>query len=254
MSQFVLLCLGRLSLDNLVHRDYHPAMVTIERVGPDRCHSVRGAAAVIDVIRAFTTAAYAFAAGASAIVPTRTVAEAFALQAAFPDALLMGEEHGLMPPGFDLGNSPAALLGRDLGGRTVLQRTGMGTVALLACGTAVPLLAASFVCAGATARYLLRHAAGSVALVRSGVAPEGAEDDACADYLALLLDGGSPDPRPFLRCARESYAGRMFTDRLRPGFDPADLECCVALDSFAFALVAERSNAGAPLIIRAVPC
>ncbi|GAB4205686.1 MAG: 2-phosphosulfolactate phosphatase family protein [Roseiflexaceae bacterium] len=233
-------------------------MLTIERAGPDTCHSVRGAAAVIDVIRAFTTAAYAFAAGASAIVPARTVAEAFAFQAAFPGALLMGEERGLMPPGFDFGNSPAALLGRDLGGRVVVQRTGMGTVALLACGAATPLLAGSFACAGATVRYLLRHAAGSIALVRSGIEPEGEEDDACADYLAELLRGSSPNPAPFLRRARESYAGRMFTDLLRPGFDPADLECCVALDRFGFALVAERPTGteagGAPLIIRAVPC
>lgn len=237
-------------------------MTSIERAALDNCHTVRGAAVVIDVIRAFTTAAYAFGAGAAALMPVGTVAQALALRERFPEALLMGEERGLMPAGFDVGNSPAALDGRDLRGRLLVQRTGMGTQGLVRGAQAQPLLAASFVCAAATVRYLRRAAPETVTLVRSGVAPEGEEDDACGDYLAALLCGETPDPTPFLQRARQSYAGRMFYDPAlrRPGFDPADLECCLALDRFDFALVvsSQREPGYSPsapaLIMRAVPC
>lgn len=237
-------------------------MARIERTDLESCHSVRGAAVVIDVIRAFTTAAYAFGAGADALIPVGTVAQALALRERFPEALLIGEERGLMPEGFDFGNSPAALAGSDLRGRLLVQRTGMGTQGLVRSAQARPLLAASFVCAGATARHLRRAAPEQITLVRSGVAPEGEEDDACGDYLAALLRGEAPDPAALLQRARRSYAGRMFYDPAlrRPGFDPADLECCLALDRFDFALLVSRedepggSQGGPLLIMRAVPC
>ena len=47
---------------------------------------------VVDVIRAFTTAAYAFAAGASHIVVVDSVAEALSLKGANPGTLAMGED------------------------------------------------------------------------------------------------------------------------------------------------------------------
>jgi 2-phosphosulfolactate phosphatase len=232
-------------------------MTTIERADLESCHGVSGAAVVIDVIRAFTTAAYAFGAGAALITPVGTVEQALALRERLPGALAIGEERGLMPAGFDFGNSPAALLGRDLRGRRVIQRTSLGTQGLVRSTKASLILAASFANAAATARYLRRLAPASVTLVPTGLPPEGAEDHACADYLEALLLGRLPDPAPFLERARLSYAGRMFYDPevRRPGFDPADLECCLALDQFDFALVVSRDGAPeAPLTMRAVSC
>ena len=52
------------------------ASVRVHRVPLDACHTVRGTVLVIDVIRAFTTAAYAFAAGARDIVLVSGVDEA----------------------------------------------------------------------------------------------------------------------------------------------------------------------------------
>ena len=46
----------------------------------------RGAVVVIDVLRAFTTAAFAFTRGANRILPVSSVDEALALQQATPDA------------------------------------------------------------------------------------------------------------------------------------------------------------------------
>lgn len=70
------------------------------------CHEAEELGVVIDVIRAFTVAPFAAAAGASRIIPVLTLVEAFALRPRFPGALLMGEVGGLLPEGFDLDNSP----------------------------------------------------------------------------------------------------------------------------------------------------
>src|SRR5580700_1520416 len=73
-----------------------------------------GAVAVIDVFRAFTTAAVALANGASAIVMVETVEEALALRDAGAGGMCMGEVGGRRPPGFDFGNSPAELAAAEL--------------------------------------------------------------------------------------------------------------------------------------------
>jgi 2-phosphosulfolactate phosphatase len=46
----------------------------------DTCHDARGVVVVVDVLRAFTTAAYAFAGGAEEIFLVSTVEEAFSLR------------------------------------------------------------------------------------------------------------------------------------------------------------------------------
>lgn len=78
--------------------------------GPaDRRHLARweldgvgGAVVVIDVIRAFTTAAYAFGSGAREIYLVGDVDEALDFKAAHPGTLALGENRGLRP----LGPSP----------------------------------------------------------------------------------------------------------------------------------------------------
>src|SRR4029077_20347120 len=65
-----------------------------------------GTVAVIDVFRAFTTAAVALANGASRIVMGRSVEEALALREAGIVQICMGEVRGRAPDGLDFGNSP----------------------------------------------------------------------------------------------------------------------------------------------------
>ena len=67
---------------------------------------VEGPVVVVDVLRAFTTAAYAFAAGAAEIWLVADVDEALAFKRSHPGALAMGENGGRRVPGFELSNSP----------------------------------------------------------------------------------------------------------------------------------------------------
>jgi 2-phosphosulfolactate phosphatase len=61
----------------------------IRRTTLATCAGATGTVVVIDVLRAFTTAAYAFAAGALDITLVGEIEEAFALREANPDALLV---------------------------------------------------------------------------------------------------------------------------------------------------------------------
>lgn len=91
-----------------------------------------GVAVIIDVFRAFTTAAVALANGATRIVMVRDVEEALRLPAAGVGELCMGEVGGKAPAGFDLGNSPFEVSKADLKGRTIVQRTSAGTQGIVA--------------------------------------------------------------------------------------------------------------------------
>ncbi len=216
------------------------------------CAEASGAVVVIDVLRAFSTAVYAFAAGAGEILLTHSVEGALALRQRFPDALIMGEVGGLAVEGFDFSNSPAQLAGSDLRGRRLIQRTSSGTQGMVLSRGAEILFGASFVCARATARSILREAPRQVTFVITGApanqrfdgAPifSGEEDAACADYLEMLLRGKDPAPEPFLQRVLRSSTAMKFVGSQRPDFSEADLEYCTALDRFDFAMRARRED------------
>ncbi len=72
----------------------------------ETCHEATGTVVVIDVIRAFTNAAFAFSKGAKEIYPVSTVEEALLFKVQNSEALACGEVGGMPPEGFDFGNSP----------------------------------------------------------------------------------------------------------------------------------------------------
>lgn len=212
----------------------------------DTCAQATGLVVAIDVIRAFTTACYAFEAGAKEIVLVRGVEEALALRDQMPGALVMGEVGGLPPEGFDYGNSPSALIGQDLHGRRIIQRTGAGTQGVVLSANAEILLAASFANASATVKYIQTCAPQSVTLVATGVRPPqygsgyGDEDIALADYIEAALTGQQPDPQPYLDRVRHSRDADEDAKTF-PGF-AADMNCCTAFDHVNFAMVVERRD------------
>ena len=208
----------------------------------DTCKTASGVVVVIDVIRAFTTAAYAFAAGADEIIITGGVDEALHLRQRFPDSLIMGEVDGVAVPGFDFGNSPAALQNLDLRGKRLIQRTSAGTQGVVLCRRAASVFTASFVVARATVQAVQALAPKHVTLVHTASYP-GEEDIACAQYLAELLIGNSPSAAPYLESVQRSEAARKFYDVGYPEFDVQDMPCCLECDRFDFAMsVQERDD------------
>jgi 2-phosphosulfolactate phosphatase len=208
--------------------------------------AVRGVVVVVDVLRAFSTAAIALARGAREIWPVATVAEAYALRDATPGALIMGEVDGLPVAGFDLGNSPAAMRAADVEGRVLVQRTSAGTQGVVRTAGRGPRFAASFLCARATVEAVAAHRPDDLTFVITGRDErDGDEDLACAEYLAGLLTGGPAlDPTPYLRRVPRSTAGRRFVDRADPQYCPADLDEVQRVDDVGFALRVQAPAAG----------
>ncbi len=208
----------------------------------ETCHTATGAVVVIDVLRAFSVSAYALAGGAREIVLAGTVEEAVALREQFPGSLIMGEVDGLPCPQFDFNNSPTVLVAADLRRRRLIQRTSAGVQGVVRSTGADVLLAGSFVCAEATARYLLREQPESVTFVVTGVVydRDGDEDTACADYLAALLYGRRPPLEPFLERVRRSISGRLFDGANPIAFPASDLDYCTQVDRFDFAMRVKR--------------
>jgi 2-phosphosulfolactate phosphatase len=225
----------------------------VDVTGPEGLGRLSGAVVVIDVLRAFTTAAYAFASGARDIVLVGTVPEALALRERFPGARLIGESGGYPIDGFDYCNSPFELADQRLDGARLVQRTTSGTRAAVGATSAQILLAASFVVAEATVRTLQEAAPSHVALVLSGRdRPGGGTDDrACADYLAARLAGQRPDPAPFVRRMRDSRGARRFLDPAKAAFRIEDLELAMAIDRFDFAMAARWRDS--LLVLEPVP-
>jgi 2-phosphosulfolactate phosphatase len=200
--------------------------------GVNGAREARGVVVVIDVMRAFTTAAYAFGAGVVEIDLVATVEEALSLP-----GFRMGEVGGRLIPGFDHNNSPSQLYGRKLAGRRGVLRTGSGTRCVSEATHATEVWLGSLVVASATVRALVSKS--EVTLVVSGAPSEGEEDRACAELIAAWLEAASHSRESVVATVRTSRAAA----RHRAGdrdFPPEDVDCAVAIDAFDFAMKAER--------------
>ncbi|MEU1482821.1 2-phosphosulfolactate phosphatase [Streptomyces sp. NPDC005752] len=209
---------------------------------------VPSVAVVVDVMRAFTVAAWALSRGAEMIVLAESLNEALALKARHPDWVTLKD--GPPAPEFDLVNSPGLLRSVDLHGRTVVQKTTAGTVGALAVKEAPLVLCASFVVAEATARLLRSRKSDSVTFVVTGEDGQADEDLACAQYIALRATKPATDAAEFLRRAAESRAAADLAGGVRQGAHSDDVALCLELDRFPFAMVATLE--GSLMVLR--PC
>lgn len=215
---------------------------------------VTGAVVAVDVIRAFTTAAYAFAAGARHIFLVDSVDEAVAFKAANPGVLTMGENRGRRPPEFDFSNSPVEIAAADLDGRVLVQRTSAGTRGVIAARSATRLWCASLVCASATAAAVRTSGLGSPTYVITGAAitgaaitgqygdrpSTGADDLAAAELIERARLGTDLDAaRTIELIARSEEATRTLA--LGQGHsDPDDIVYATRVDAFDFAMEVRR--------------
>ena len=204
----------------------------------DGARGATGHAVIVDVFRAFTTAAFCIAAGAREVVLLADHEQALAMKKAESRLFLTGEIGGKPIPGFDAGNSPSVIEGMDLSGRRVVQRSSSGTQGVVAATRADAILLGSLVTAAATARYLRDHATEVtlVAMGDGGTEPN-AEDPACSAYLASLLGGAPFDVR-----AAIAALPQWRNERWPAWFPRRDAELACEVDRFDFALPVARED------------
>ena len=209
-----------------------------------------GAALVIDVFRAFTTAAIAFDRGAQRITLVAEVEEALEIRRNNPTIadILMGEVEGRRPEGFDYGNSPFEASSVDFAGKSVVQSTRAGTVGTAAAGAAGcdPIYVTSFVVAGATVRAVLAEEPQPTLVTILAMGDQGVnrsdEDEHCAMYLRNRLEGRNPDPEALRKLIMAGGATQKFFDEAQPQFHPRDVGLALEVDRYPFAMRVTRED------------
>jgi 2-phosphosulfolactate phosphatase len=213
-------------------------------VGTAESGVIAGTAVVVDVLRAYTTAAWAFHLGAERIVLSDDVEEALRLKASIPGAMALKDSKPV--EGFELSNSPVELQSAgDLRGRTLVQRTTHGTVGAVAAKAAEHLYCAAFVNAAATAAALRAAGATKVYYVVTGDGGKAEEDRACAEYIAALVEDPAADAAPYLKRAAESPTTELLLRRVKEGawgVQASDIEACLDADCFHFAMRAREEE------------
>jgi 2-phosphosulfolactate phosphatase len=203
--------------------------------------------AVIDVLRACTTAAYAMSGGCERIIPVASVEAATNLAASLDKkvTLLGGEREGKRIDGFDLGNSPLEYKPEVVKGKTVILATTNGTRAISMSQGAKAILITSFVnvssvvnhvkasqedvltvvCAGDTGRFALEDAVCAGMLI----------DRVCQDDDGVELSDGAHAARLLYRMNEQSIPALLkncehgrYLEGL--GFGE-DLEVCSRVDT-----------------------
>lgn len=222
----------------------------IVRVDRATAQEASGVVIVIDVIRAFTVAGYALAAGASGLWLVRTVEEAQALRARDPQALLAGEVDGRLIAGFDLNNSPSVVKKAALQGKRLIQRTGAGTQGAVGAANADTILLCALTNAQATATYarsLAQSAQSVITLLPTGAATDfvyGDEDGLCADYVEALLQGRD-DAQELLDngIVQLRNSGRFdLWEKNDPDFPAEDITAVLDVNRFDFAIVGTHQH------------
>ena len=192
-----------------------------------------GVVVVIDVIRAFTTAAIVLANGAARIIMVDDLDAALALRERGVGRYCLGERRGLRPPGFDFGNSPAEIGSVGFDGETLIQTTSNGTRGVAAATSAKRLYAGSLVTAEATVQAILAGPASPVSLVAMGEKERirADEDEICGLYLRSRLLGRQPDPT-----AMETLVKTMSRQADTEALSIEDVECCLRTNTVSFAV------------------
>jgi 2-phosphosulfolactate phosphatase len=215
--------------------------------------------AVIDVLRACTTIAFALSRGCSSIVPVASVEAATSLVASLDKnvTLLGGEREGKRIDGFDLGNSPAEYTAEIVRRKTLVLATTNGTRAMSMSEGAKEIVITSFVnmgsvvdhaakledftivCAGKNNRFALEDT------VCAGMVIE----RLCGDEEAELNDGARA-ARGLYRQHQESISALLrecehgkYLEGL--GF-ARDLEICSRVDSLNILPLVKQGRIGRP--------
>ncbi len=203
-----------------------------------------GVVVIIDVFRAFTTAAVALSRGAERLILTTEIDDAYMLRKRKEAYYCVGEVDGKKPEDFDFGNSPFEIEQADVAGKTLVLSTRAGTVGANAAWHAERLYGAAFTNARATAGLLRAANPPLVTLVPMGrngrVRTD--EDELCAIYLKNLLLGLQPPARALAEILRQSHEAQKFGDPAQPHFHPGDLDKALEIDRFPFAIRIARRD------------
>ncbi|WP_087971426.1 2-phosphosulfolactate phosphatase [Oceanobacillus rekensis] len=182
---------------------------------------------VIDVIRAFTVAHYAFLRGACNIFLAETVKQAFRIHKEHPEFLLAGEVGGLSIEGFNLDNSPHHINDKNLRDRTLVQMTTNGVRATLNNLSSEQVFVTGFTNAKQTALFIKEKMVETSKVNIIASHPFGDDDLACAEYItSILQESDAITKNEVIKRILNSSAAQKFFDKSEPNFKEEDIFLC----------------------------
>lgn len=200
----------------------------------------KGVTVIIDVFRAFSVECYAFDAGATRIIATAAIEDAFYLKSQYKNSVLVGEREEKKIEGFDFGNSPTEIIKTDLLGKTVIHTTTSGTQGLINAISADVVITGSLVNAGAIVHYIKTLNPDIVSLVAMGyrTAQSAEEDLLCAEIISERLRGKTNVSEKRILALQNTSGKRFFNPENIDFSPPTDFFLCTMIDKFNFVLKA----------------
>jgi 2-phosphosulfolactate phosphatase len=210
--------------------------VHIQTYSPDDSpQNIQGLTIVVDVFRAFSTAYYIAYNNPRRYILTDSIDFAWRYKRDHQDVLLIGERGGIKIEGFDYGNSPTEVIGRDFSGKQVVHTTTAGTQGVLAQPIENKVLVGSFVIHQAILDYLRSIKASRVNIYCTAKQGPviGSEDYLFVGYLQARLEGQTPSFEGIVTELRRG-SGQGF---YQGGFAPyTDFLYCMDINRFDFVL------------------
>jgi len=203
-----------------------------------------GVAVIIDVFRAFTVEAYLMNNGAEKIIPVGDMQIAYNYKEKNPDAILVGERHGKILPGFNYGNSPSQIENINFANKIIVHTTSAGTQGIVNAKNAKEILTGSLVNAKAIAEYIKKNNYEDVSLVCMGLeaVEQTEEDKLCAEYIKSLLEDKPIELKNEIDKLKITSGAKFFDRKQQEVFPEKDFYLSTEVDKFDFVLKLEKDE------------
>lgn len=203
----------------------------------------KGLTVIVDVFRAYTTAAYLFSSQVDKIFIVSKIETAKKLKRELNSPVLIGERKGIKVAEFDYNNSPYFISQNSFSGKEIVLSTSAGTKGIIAAKNAEEIITGSFVNINAAAEYIKNKKPELVSIVAMGNngTVEADEDNLYMQELNKLLSGNETLNEGQIKEKLRSPAGdRFFVESTQSEMPKEDFEYCLKINKFNFVIRAVK--------------
>ena len=202
-----------------------------------------GLTVIVDVFRAYTTAAYLFDMKADKIFIVSKIETAKKLKKELDSPILVGERKGIKLADFDYNNSPYFISQHNFSGKEIVLSTSAGTKGIIEAAEADEIITGSFVNIAAAAKYIKNKKAEIISIVAMGNngITEAAEDNLYVQELNKLLKNKEILSQNEIKNRLRTPAGdRFFVEATQTEMPKEDFEYCLKINKFDFVIKAVK--------------
>jgi 2-phosphosulfolactate phosphatase len=194
---------------------------------------------VIDVFRAFSTAAYVLDRYPAYYIFAKKSDTISRIAVQYSQPLLIGKAEIGANLNYHIPNSPTRSLQIEVTGKNIFHRTEAGAKGVLLAKDADIILVASFVNSSATARYIRKFPKAKVIIMPMG--HEGntptLEDSLCGQYIVALINGRLLNIKDFFSELKQG-SGKYFFGKDQSQYPSSDFNLCLDVNRFNFPICA----------------